>query len=165
MTINIIKRLGAMTLLVLVHVLFLGHIHLYGIATPLIYIMLPIHFSTAQPRWSALMWCFVTGLLIDVFMNTPGMTSGALTVIGLLQPRVLRLLVQNDDDEEIVPSLKTMGWIKFLLYILILTLICSLVFFTLEAFSFFNPLMWIECIGSSTLVTVIIIIAVERIRE
>ena len=110
-----------MTLLVLVHVLFLGHIHIYGIATPLIYIMLPIHFSTAQPRWSALMWCFVTGLLIDVFMNTPGMTSGALTVIGLLQPRVLRLLVQNDDDEEIVPSLKTMGWIKFLLYILILT--------------------------------------------
>ena len=47
MTINIIKRLGAMTLLVLVHVLFLGHIHIYGIATPLIYIMLPIHFSTA----------------------------------------------------------------------------------------------------------------------
>ncbi|MGM9713152.1 MAG: rod shape-determining protein MreD [Prevotella sp.] len=162
---DILKRLVAMALLVLVHGLFLGHIHIFGIATPLIYIMLPLHFSTTQPRWSALMWCFVTGLLVDIFMNTPGMTSGALTVIGLLQPSVLRLFVQNDDDGELEPSLKTMGWIKFLLYILILTLIYSLIFFTLETFSFFNPLMWIECIGASTLVTVIIILAIERIRE
>lgn len=165
MTIDIVRRLALLTVLVLLQALVLNHIHIFYIATPLLYVMLPLHFDTGQARWSALLWCFSTGLLVDIFSNTPGMATGAMTLIGLVQPPLLRLFVQDDDDDYFTPSLATMGWLKYSTYALILTLTYCLAFFTLEAFSFFNPLLWVESVGASTAVTLIILLAVEKIRE
>lgn len=165
MTIDILKRLAFLLVLTLVQVLVLNRIHLFNIATPLLYILLPLHFDTAQPRWSALLWSFCTGLLIDIFANTPGVAAGSMTLIGLLQPVILRPFVPQDDNEVVTPTIKTMGWLKYATYALIITFIYCLVFFTLESFTFFNALLWIECVGSSTLLTLMLVLAIEKIRE
>lgn len=160
---DILKRLALMVLLVLLQVLVLNRIHLFYLATPFLFIMLPLQLNSEQPRWSALLWAFCTGLLVDIFSNTPGVTAGALTIIGLVQPPFLHLFKQDEEDV-LVPTAKNMGWIKFITYSTVLTFTFCLFFFTLETFTFFNPLLWIESIGASTLITLIIIWAIEKIR-
>lgn len=163
MTSDILKRLGFMVLLVMLQVLVLNHIQLFNIATPLLIIMLPLHFDSEQPRWSAMLWCFCTGLMTDIFSNTPGVAAGSMTLIGLIQPMVVKLFVP-EKDEVFRPTLKNMGWMKYIAYSLFLILVFCLAFFTLEAFSFFNPIVWIESIGYSTLLTFAIVLAIEKIR-
>lgn len=165
MTTDIFKRLLIMIVLVLLQALVLNHIHLFYCATPMLYLILPLHFGNLQARWSALLWCFCTGLLVDIFSNTPGVAAGSLTFIGLLQPYVLTLFAPKDEEEETVPSVKTLGWLKFFSYAFVLVFIYCFFFFTFESFSFFNLMIWAESIGGSTLLTLFIIMALEKINK
>lgn len=163
MTIDILKRLGFMVLLILVQVMVLNNIQLFDMATPLLLLLVPLYFDSEQSRWSALLWCFCFGLIVDIFSNTPGVNAGAMTLLGLVQPKIIRLFV-TEEDECLHPSLKEMGWWKFLTYAVMLIFVFSLAFFTLEAFSFFNPLLWILKILTSTAFTLIMIVAIEKLR-
>ena len=165
MTTDFFKRLALMLTLAVVQVLVLNRVHIFNIATPLVYLMLPLHFELGKSRWSALVWCFTTGLVIDIFANTPGVAAGAMTLIGLIQPAILRLFVNDDDGESLTPSFKSMGWLKYLTYSLIITLVYCIAFFSLETFTCCNPILWAECIGGSTLITLVIILAIEKIRS
>ena len=153
-----------MVLLIVIQVLIMNHIRLFYLAIPFLYIILPLHFSSEQPRWSALLWCFSVGMIIDIFSNTPGIASGSMTLIGLLQPFVLKWFLP-DDEEEFIPSLNNMGWMKYSIYSLIIITVFCLTFFTLEAFSFFNPLQWIESVGASILLSFILTIALDKIID
>lgn len=163
MATDVIKRFFFMLLLVLAQVLVMNHIHLFYVAIPFLYVMLPLHFGSEQPRWSALLWCFCTGLLVDIFSNTPGVASGSLTLIGLIQPFVLKLFLQ-DEEEEFFPTLKNLGWIKFSAYTFILLSVFCVTFFSLEAFCFFNIILWVESVAGSLLFSFILILAIEKIR-
>ena len=165
MTTDFFKRLALMLTLAVVQVLVLNRVHIFNIATPLVYLMLPLHFELGKSRWSALVWCFTTGLVIDIFANTPGVAAGAMTLIGLMQPAILRLFVNDEDGESLTPSFKSMGWLNYLTYSLIIALVYCTAFFSLETFTFFNPILWAECIGGSTLITLVIILAIEKIRS
>ena len=85
MSIDILKRLGIFVVLVLVQGLVFNHIHLFNCATPLLYIIMVLHFRRNHPRWSVMLWSFMLGLCIDVFANTPGVAAASMTAIGLLQ--------------------------------------------------------------------------------
>lgn len=153
-------------MLVILQALVLNHIHIFNCATPLLYILIVLQFNTEQKRWSALLWSFTTGLLMDIFSNTPGVAAASMTFIGFLQPDILRMFLSKEKIEEgCAPSLKELGWLKFIAYTFIITFIYSLLFCTLEAFSFFNLIIWAESIGGSTLITLLMLIAVEKIRE
>lgn len=86
MSIDLMKRLGIFVVLVLVQGLVFNHIHLFNCATPLLYIIMVLHFRRNHPRWAVLLWCFMMGLCIDVFANTPGVATASMTLVGLLQP-------------------------------------------------------------------------------
>lgn len=154
-----------MAILVLLQALILNHIHLFYCATPMLYLFLPLRFSNEQSRWSSLLWCFCTGLLVDIFSNTPGVAAGSLTLVGLLQPYVLPLFAPKEEEEEFIPTLKSLGWMKYISYAFIITLVYCFFFFTLEAFTFFNIVLWAESIGGSTLLTLFIILALEIINK
>ncbi|MBR1388049.1 MAG: rod shape-determining protein MreD [Prevotella sp.] len=164
MSIEIVKRLGWFVFLCLVQVLVLNHIHLFDVAIPLLYIYFPITFHRGTPKWAALLWSFVMGLAIDVFSNTPGLAAGCLTLVGLLQPYLLELFVPRDSIEELEVSAATLGYGKFATLSLILLLIFCLAFFALEAFNFFDWQMWLVSAGSSTLLTLVLILAIESVR-
>ena len=164
MSIQLFRQLGWFVVLVLVQVLVLNHIHLFGIAVPLLYIYFPITLRRNTPHWAALLWCFTLGLTIDVFSNTPGLAAGSLTLIGLLQPFWLELFVPRDSVEDMEVSAVTIGWGKYIVYASVLTVLFCLVFFALEAFNFFNWLRWLEYAGASTALTMVLIVAIESVR-
>ena len=119
MSIDLIKRLGIFVVLVLVQGLVFNHIHLFNCATPLLYILMVLHFRRNHPRWSVMLWSFMMGLCIDVFANTPGVAAASMTFIGLLQPYLFELFVPRDSADDLEPSMRTIGVGSYVLYTLV----------------------------------------------
>ena len=105
------------------------------------------------------------GLLIDTFSNTPGVSSSSLTLIAALQPYILRAFVSHDNADDLQPSITILGFGRYVWYSLILTFIYCLVFFTLDMFSFFNFLVWLQCVIGSTILTLFFILVIEHVRS
>lgn len=164
MTIDSLKRLLLFVVLCLAQVLVLNRIHLFGYATPLLYVYFVLLFPRKYPKWALLLWCFALGLVNDTFSNTPGVACASLTLLGAIQPYYLELYVPRDAVEDFSPSLRNLNWGKFIAYSLTLVLLYCLVFFALEAFTFFNWEQWLICSGASTLLTVVLILTFENFK-
>ena len=67
MAIDSLKRLLYFVLLCLTQVLVLNRIHLFGYATPLLYVYFVLLFPRNYPKWALLLWCFALGLVNDTF--------------------------------------------------------------------------------------------------
>ncbi len=165
MNIDFLWRLLLFVVLLLVQALVLNHIHLFGYATPLLYLYLVASFRRGYPRWGILLWSFLMGLSVDVFCNTPGLAAATMTLAGLIQPYLLQLFLPRDSAEDLRPSLRTLGFTRYLLYTLLLTTAYSLVFFTIEHFSFFDWTQWALCILGSTLLTTLLILVVDNMKK
>jgi rod shape-determining protein MreD len=165
MAIDTLKRVGIFLLLCLAQALVFNRIQLFNCATPLLYVYFLIMIPRNYPKWGILLWAFAMGLTTDMFANTPGVSSASLTLIGALQPYLLMLFLPREPEEHHPSSAAGLGWAKFVLLVLIITLLYCLVFFTLEAFSFFNWQHWIESVGGSTVLTTILIITFESFRS
>ncbi|MBO6033986.1 MAG: rod shape-determining protein MreD [Prevotella sp.] len=165
MSVDFFKRLGWFFVLCLVQVLILNHIHLFDVAIPLLYVYFTITFQRSTPKWMILLWSFALGLAIDVFSNTPGLASGSMTLIAVIQPYLLEIFVPRDSAENLEVSISTLGFSKFLVFCVILLVVYCLVFFALEAFSFFNWQYWLMCAGASLLLTLALIMAIESVRR
>ena len=105
------------------------------------------------------------GVVIDTFTNTPGVSSASLTLIAAIQPYVLRPFVPRDSADDLVPGISTLGFGQYFWYSITLTLIYCFIFFTLEMFTFFNFVYWLECIGGSTLLTWLLLLVIEHVRS
>ena len=165
MTSKTLKSILWYVLLLLAQVLVLNHIHLFQCATPLLYIYIVIGIRRNFPKWLSLTAAFITGLIVDIFANTPGVAAASMTFIALIQPYLLLFFINRESPEDLKPTLRTLGFARFIYFALPLILIFCLLFFTLETFNFFNWLRWLECIGGSTLLTLILILAIENIRK
>ena len=116
MSVEFFKRLGWFVVLCLVQVLILNHIHLFDVAIPLLYVYFTITFQRGTPKWMILLWSFALGLAIDVFSNTPGLASGSLTLIAVIQPYLLELFVPRDSSENLEVSVSALGLSKFVIF-------------------------------------------------
>jgi rod shape-determining protein MreD len=165
MSIDLVKQLGLFIVMCAVQILILNHIHLFDVATPFLFVYFAISFRRNTPKWAVLLWCFAMGLAVDVFSNTPGLAAGSLTLVGLIQPYLLELFTPRDSIEDLECSAATLGMGKFALLSFILLFVFCLLFFALEAFTFFNWIYWLICTGSSTVLTLVLILAIESIRK
>ncbi|MGM9734341.1 MAG: rod shape-determining protein MreD [Prevotella sp.] len=165
MTIDLFKQLGTFVVLCAAQALVFNRIHLFGCATPLIYIYMILKLRRNYPQWGALLWSFALGLTIDAFSNTPGVAAASLTLIGAVQPYFMKLFVQRDAAEDLKPSINTLGFSKFCFFTFCLTLLYCTVFFVLETFNFFNWVQWLLQVGGSTLVTFVMIITFDSVSK
>ena len=165
MTIDVLRQMGIFAVLCLAQAFVFNRIHLFGCATPLIYIYMIIKLERNYPKWGMLLWGFALGLTVDVLSNTPGVAAASLTLIGAVQPYFMELFVQRDAAENLSPSLKTLGYGKFTFFASMLTLLYCIVFFTLETFSFFNLSQWIAQVLGSAIISLVIILTIESVRK
>lgn len=146
-------------------VLILNHVHLLGVGTPLLYVYFAITFRRNFPKWLVLVSCFLLGLLIDVFSNTPGLAASTMTLVALAQTYLIELVAPRDSAEDLEASAKVLGASKFVTLSALLTLLYCLVFFALEAFNFFDVLLWLARSVISFVLTMVLILAVESVRS
>ncbi len=150
--------------LLLSQVLILNNIHLFQVATPLLYVLFVITFRRGMPKWIILVYSFLLGLMLDIFTNTPGLAAGTLTLIAIIQPYLLETLTPRDSAENMKVSIATMGFSKFVTFSVILISIYCVVFFALEAFNFFEWQMWLLRAFSSALLTLLFVLTIESVR-
>ena len=165
MNVDFLKRLLWFAVLTVAKVFVLNHIHLFAVATPLLYVYFILQFPRNHPQWASLLWGFLMGVIIDTFSNTPGVAAGSLTLVAALQPFVLKPFIPRESSSDFQPGMDTLGIPQYAWYAAILILIYNVVFFSLEMFSFFNVLEWLQCIGGSSLLTLILILVVENVRR
>lgn len=165
MNLNIIRNFVFFIILLIVQVLVLNHIRLFGCATPLLYAYFVLPMQRNQAKWATLVWCFTLGLAVDTFSNTPGVAAATMTLAALLQPYLLELFVPRDSADDLTPSFRTLGVSKFVSYTIILVLICCMAFFTIEVFNLYNWMQWASSIVGSTILTVILILVIENVRD
>ena len=165
MKIELVNRLVMFLALFLAQVLILNHVHLFGVGIPLLYVYFVVTFRRHFPKWLILVSCFLLGLSIDIFSSTPGLASTVLTLVGLAQPYLQELLVPRDSAVDLESSVKTLGFSKFATLSGLLTLLYCLVFFALEAFNFFDILLWLARSLVSAVLTMVLLLAVESVRS
>ena len=165
MKIELINRLVMFVALFVAQVLILNHVHLLGVGTPLLYVYFAITFRRNFPKWLVLVSCFLLGLLIDVFSNTPGLAASTMTLVALAQTYLIELVAPRDSAEDLEASAKVLGLTKFVTLSALLTLLYCLVFFALEAFNFFDVLLWLARSVISFVLTMVLILAVESVRN
>ena len=159
------KQLLWTTGLLIVQILILNHIQIYGYGTPFACIFPILLFSLDSPRWKILLLGFTIGIIEDIFINTPGVTAATFTALAMIQPALLKAVSPRDNDEkDFSPSARNLGWGNYIKYTLSACLIVSVLFFTLETFSFFNYIKYLISIGSTWLATFFFIMALERVR-
>lgn len=161
MSADFFKRLGWFTLFFLAQVIVLGRIHLFHYATPLFYVYFVTMFPRNYPKWSVLLWSFLLGLVIDIFSNTPGLAASVMTLLAAIQPYYLELYVPRDSADNLQPSMKTLGPVKYAYYMVPMVLLYCLLFYSLEMFTFFNVFYWLMCVVGSSLLTIVLIFTFE----
>ena len=150
--------------LVLAQVLVFNHLCLFNVGVPMVFIYLIVRL----PVTLALNWVltigFFLGLIVDVFSDTYGMNAVACTVLAMIRRPVLRLYVPREEDlTRPEPSMLSLGAGVYMKYLLTLTLIYCALIFTIEAFTFFNPLQLLLRIIFSTLLSMIIMLGIDSI--
>ena len=160
-----LSRLGWFLVLLLLQGLVFSHVHIFGYATPMPYVYFLLILPLATPRWLYVLSGFLMGLCVDLFTNTPGVGAGSTCLAGFLAPFLLRIFSPGDiDDDAFEPSARSMEWSGFMKYAIALVLVHSVAFFMLEAFSLADWQTLLINMGGSTLLTTLLVAAMERIR-
>lgn len=162
---RLIRRILWFTLMVALQVVIGNRIHLFGLATPFICIYFVLTLDHDISRNALLFWAFALGLTVDIFSNTLGMHAAACTLVALVRPHLLHLFFTRDESEVYEPGIKAMGVGGFWPYALTSILLHHSVFYLLEFFSFSLVVPMLLHIVCSTVLTLLLILALELIRS
>lgn len=165
MIITIINRFGWFVGLVLLQVLILNNVHIWGYATPFLYVYFILKFSSGTSRNELMLWAFFFGLTIDIFSDTPGMNAAATVLLAFLRPSLLRLFTPRDNPDSLIPSVRSFGIAPFLKYTTASVFVHSLALLSIEFFSFSSIWLLLLRVILCTILTVTCILAVEGIRK
>ena len=165
MIITFIRRFSWFWLLVLVQAFILNNVHVFGYATPFLYIYLILTFDANMSRYSLLLWGFCLGLAVDLFSNTPGVNAAATTLLAFARPVLLHLFTPRDSAEDFSPGFQSMGVSPFIRYITFGLLLHQTALILLLTFSFAQPLALLLKVVAGTLITGLCMLGVEWSRK
>ena len=152
--------------LMLLQVLIFNNIQFSGYVNPYVYILFILLLPVEIPSWILLLFSFITGMLMDFFVGSPGMHTFATVLAGFIRPFVLRAVSPRDGYEpNSAPSMLTYGFIWFLTYSLIIVLVHHTALFYIEVFrltEFFRTLLRVIL---STVFSVTFILLLEFYRR
>jgi len=160
-----LSKLGWFVSLTLLQALILNNVHIFGYATPFIYIYFILKLELKIPRNALMLWAFFLGLTVDILSDTPGMNAAATVVLAFLRPVILHLLVPQEILEKTELPRKLMGYTPFLKYLLACVLVHHAVLFSIEFFSFAHIGTLLLRMMASALLSSICIIAMEEMRK
>ena len=147
---------------VLLQVLLMNNVHLFGIATPFIYLYAILKFPVHMNRSAVIILSFLIGLIIDMFSNTFGLHAAACTLLGFIRmPLLERFADVREMPEGSRPSYTLFGYTKYIRYTLILVAIHHVALFTIEAFGFFQPWLMFSRMLFSIVLTSMLILVIE----
>ena len=140
---------------------------LHQFITPYLYFTFLLWLPFGTNRLTLTILGFILGYSLDVFTNTPGLHAAAATLVGYVRPTILNLLLAQETSEEVnkEPSVGTMGWGPFLIYVFLLTFIHHFYLVLLEWLQFGNFTYFIGKVIATSLMSVLLILLVELVMN
>lgn len=148
--------------LILLQILLLNYAYMGGYMLPFLYILAVLMLPTRMGKVPMLLVAFVAGGLVDIFCNIPGFHTFSCTLLAFV--RILfgnRMLTRGEPVDIDVPSIHSVPFQQFAGYLFVMTLVYSVVFFLLEAFSFGNFWWMLLSMLLSTLVTWVLMLVCQ----
>lgn len=134
-----LKNSARFILLVSLQVFLLNKINFFGYLNPYVYILFIMLLPFETPGWFLLLLAFLTGLVIDMFANTPGLNAAATVLMAFLRPAVINLVGNKPDyDQSGEPSMRDMGFQWFLPYAIMMVMIHHLALNLIDVFNFYE---------------------------
>lgn len=149
-------------LLILAQAIVFDNICLFNVAVPMVFVYIIFKLPLTINRNLLLGLSFLLGLTIDIFADTYGMNALACTVTAMCRPAVLSFfLPRGEEPADTVPSFRSLSTSVYVKYMAVMNLLyCSLIFI-IQAFSFFNFALTVMRIVSSTVLSLLLMLAID----
>lgn len=140
MTRLIITNIIRFVILIVLQSLISNYVYLGGYVVPFVYILAVLMLPSNLGKIWMLVISFAAGMLVDVFCNIPGFHAFSCTMLAFF--RIVlgnRILTQGDAETVVsVPSVHEVPFQTFSVYAFVMSLIYSVTYGMVEAFSFGN---------------------------
>lgn len=161
---SILNLIIIFLVLVTTQVVVFNNICLFNVAIPIIFIYFIIRLPLSININIVMTIAFITGLIIDIFSDTQGVHALSCTLTSFVKRNILRLYITRDDDiTDGEVTIRTIGFVVYFKYLLTIVLLYCTLVFCIEAFTFFNILQLFLRIICSTILSFLLILAIERI--
>lgn len=161
---DLVKNIFRLIIFILVQVFVLNKIpHLHQFVVPYLYYLFILWLPFTMHRMALLGVGFLTGLLLDYFMMTPGLHTAACVLIAYVRPFLINLMIAKDASELTYhePSPRGMGWGPYFIYVFILTLLHHIYLVFLQWLDFGSFFSFLIKVGATTGISMLLILTVE----
>ena len=136
---------------------------LHQFIVPYLYFLFILWLPFSVSRIGLLVIGFLTGLVLDYFMMSPGMHAAACVLIAYARPFIINLLIPKDTDEFNYrePSPKALGWAPYTVYAFVLTLFHHAYLTLLQWLQFGGFLHFLIKVGATTAISMLQIFTTE----
>ena len=145
--------------LLALQIFILNRICLWGVITPIIYIVFIFTLPFNTPKWLVVLLGFFCGFFVDIFYGTLGFHALASLVIAFFRAGIIRLVSSRIEREEHqLPILYDMKFGWYIRYAFCLTFIHHFVYYFVDVLSFQNFIKLILAVLANTICSVLCIL-------
>ncbi|MFM7022604.1 MAG: rod shape-determining protein MreD [Flavobacteriales bacterium] len=146
-------------LLIFCQVMVFNYIHFANVISTFPYILFLLLLPKNTNNALALIIAFTLGIILDFFSDSGGIHAAACVPLTYIRPFILRTVGTESKKDNYNPTIKDLGFNRYLPYAGIMVLIHHSILFYLEAFEFslfFST--FVKMLGSSVLTLIFIVI-------
>ncbi|OIR12683.1 hypothetical protein GALL_57500 [mine drainage metagenome] len=163
---SIVKYIIRFILFIALQVFVLDNIPpLHQYVVPYLYFLYILWLPFNINRFFLLIVGFALGITLDYFSGTPGLHAAPCVLIAFIRPFLLNLLIPQETTEQsyVEPSIKSMGWAPYSLYVFLLTFMHHFYLVLIEWLQFGNILFFLGKVTATTLISLLLIFVSEML--
>ncbi|MEY2902040.1 MAG: hypothetical protein RLY89_1146 [Bacteroidota bacterium] len=163
---DLVKNIIRFALFILFQVFILNEVPpLHQFIIPYIYFLYILWLPFNINRFVLLLISFAFGITLDYFTGSAGLHAAPCVLIAYLRPFLLNLLIPQDTTEHsyLEPSIKSMGWAPYSLYVTLLTFIHHFLLVLIEWLQFGNFVYFLGKVAGTTAVSLLLIFITEML--
>ncbi|MDE3145235.1 MAG: rod shape-determining protein MreD [Bacteroidota bacterium] len=163
---NIVKYIIRFILFISLQVFVLDNIPpIHQYVVPYLYFLYILWLPFNINRFFLLIVGFALGITLDYFSGTPGLHAAPCVLIAFIRPFLLNLLIPQETTEQsyVEPSIKSMGWAPYGLYVFLLTFSHHFYLVLIEWLQFGNFLFFLGKVTATTLISLLLIFVSEML--
>ncbi len=161
---QLLKHIIRFVVFILFQVFVLNQIPpLHQFVSPYLYFLFILWLPFAIPRAALTLVAFAFGLTLDYFTCTPGLHAAPCVLIAYLRPFLINVLISQEGAElnYAEPSIKSMGWAPYFLYVLVFTFIHHFYLVLIEWLQFGNFIYFLGKVTATTGISFLLIFITE----
>jgi rod shape-determining protein MreD len=163
---DLLKNIFRYALFIGIQVFILNRIPpLHRFITPYLYFLFLLWLPFKTPRLALTLVGFLFGLTLDAFTKTPGLHAAACTLIAYFRPFLISLMMPKEKTEisYAEPSVTSMGWMPYTIYVLVLTFLHHGYIVFLEWMEFGNFWYFLGKVFSTTGISLLLVFITEML--